>query len=323
MFCLSHGPCASNVSLSLGNSGLDGERLVTKQQLRAAMANHEFRQGTDWVTPLGHPDLGILLHYGHPTCSWRVAARNPANAAVIASLGDAAAHTGAYPIRSGHWFLGCHEGRILRWEQAETSNSKINVNWHCPVCFDKYEQGAMNPARVVAFGADDNCREVFAARIGNITTTQENELTYLKGCSLAQKIGNGPITSASILRAIRMLNDTAERKLGSLQCAKLVYSADPQHHDRYTSHKIVCKDSELSLPTVGVPIKVMLYDQRALPELSSQEVDFVLAFCANFINLDSNFHDVGPAGRKAYWQLRDLAARHQPAVRLALTDGTP
>lgn len=125
--------------------------------------------------------------------------------------------------------------------------------------------------RVLVFGATDDCKEVFAAYVGDVTHDQENEIKFLKACTLATTLGQQKVSAQTVLGAIQALNDDSERKLGRLHRARVIYAADPKHHSKYHDHDVICKDSELSLQAVGRPVKVVIYDKTTTPTLTKEE----------------------------------------------------
>eukprot|EP00974_Lingulodinium_polyedra_P035853 3440734-Lingulodinium_polyedra.AAC.2 len=87
-----------------------------------------------------------MIHYGHDQCTWDVALQNPANRAALEDLGDLT-RCGCYPMRSSAFYLACSEGKVVMYEEAGRSSARSNIHWHCPACFDRYEQKNMNQCR--------------------------------------------------------------------------------------------------------------------------------------------------------------------------------
>eukprot|EP00974_Lingulodinium_polyedra_P035855 3440734-Lingulodinium_polyedra.AAC.4 len=54
--------------------------------------------------------------------------------------------------------------------------------------------------------------------------------------------------------------------------------------------------------------------------MHAQDVDYVLGFCANFVDLASNPFAKEPASKKSWHRLEERAAALRPQVLLALTD---
>ena len=52
-----------------------------------------------------------------------------------------------------------------------------------------------------------------------------------------------------------------------------------------------------------------------------QDVNFVLGFCANFIDLASNESKDEPAARKSWWRLESEKEKIRPAIIKSFTKG--
>ena len=95
-----------------------------------------------------------------------------------------------------------------------------------------------------------------------------------------------------------------------------MHSANPKDHDTHYSHKIICKDAALSMATIGMPFQALIVNVDKTPTLQPDGLDYVLAFLANFLNLDEV--QVGDGGKRTRRGLMNRAETLRPRVEKAV-----
>ena len=148
----------------------------------------------------------------------------------------------------------------------------------------------------------------------------KQELLILKGSQLVEAIGDQPVSSETILRAIHYLNMKGEKELMKRVKTITVEAADPKHKFKT---QLFCEDSRLSLSVPGFRYQALDLDDTTIPILTRDDLQSVIDVAASFMDF-SKFDpgSKGPALRKAFqaMQIRKEAPAIKDAVRGALSN---
>jgi hypothetical protein len=225
-------------------------------------------RATDWVQQI-HPN--ILITYGCP---------------------KEAGGCGTYPLKSNKFY------RLSRKDDRDGTVEK--GFWACANCLRKWQWKTHGKFRLFVIMNPDNWDECVVAFIGHhgkkFHDTLNQELLVLKGARMLQKIGDTPITYATILNAIEALNEECARKLFRRVPIKRVTSADPK--TKFTV-PLYCEDQRLSLPSQGRSFYAMDIDDLNIPVLTKEEVEKLVAVSASLYNLADYPTNAGKATKKA------------------------
>ena len=144
------------------------------------------------------------------------------------------------------------------------------------------------------------------------------ELLLLKGAQILEAIGTQPVSTATFIHAVHVLNRQAHKALVERIKRTTVVAADP--HSQFAS-PLFCEDSRLSLPGPGVRFDVLKFEDPHIPTLTQTELRGVIDVAASFMDFSKQESDgKSPAFMKALQMLtsRMTSVNNQEVVRKAL-----
>ena len=131
----------------------------------------------------------------------------------------------------------------------------------------------------------------------------KQELAVLKASAVLEEIGDQPINTNTILRALEVLGDRAERHLMKRFATVVVTAGDAQAKFKTP---LFCESATLSIATQGKKYQAIKVD-GALPMLTVPELRSIIDTCAAFMDV-KNAQGKGPAFKKA---LQNITSRLQ------------
>ena len=149
--------------------------------------------------------------------------------------------------------------------------------------------------------------------VGKTTPPQDNEINLLRAGVLVTKIGDREITMDTIMTALKQMDELSATILENTNARRVVHSANHSDHKKYWQHKIICRDSALSMPTIGMSFNALLINKDTTPTLDGGGLDFLLAFLANFLNLEDVA--LGRNGRRTRNALQERADALWPRIK--------
>ena len=169
-----------------------------------------------------------------------------------------------------------------KWYRCTGNASKLNIkgmfsgkgngHWRCAICLAKHEGKDRDFMLWVIGDATDH----YVAFMGGVGLVIENKINMLKCYMLLKKIGDTPISTKTILDALRELHAKSEQKLGHFPMVKKFTTKDPnslQHIMAYAE----CE--ELSLMKSGGIIEAFDVSDIAVPTLSPKIVEMIIELC--------------------------------------------
>ena len=128
------------------------------------------------------------------------------------------------PIAANMWLRCARKPQLLNIR----CNSGPNGHWRCGICLEKYRPKVANQFCFFVVG---DANDHFVGFLGNVSSSIDNEIAYLKTLTLVRQIttssGDVPITNEIIVQALRELNKEAGDFLGSFPKVKNYRTKNP------------------------------------------------------------------------------------------------
>ena len=167
--------------------------------------------------------------------------------------------------------------------------------------------------RVVVFGAVTRGKnggyDPFAARVGDVSQSLENELTCLKGAELKKALWGDTINNQTVIEAVDRLNKFYEEKYANTVRTVTLFSADPDHPASQCKqeYRIFSTHKSLALDHINQEVKALVYDRDELPVLNEEQMTRVVDFAAMFVDLDPLIAKAGKKTRKTLSKIQERA----------------
>jgi hypothetical protein len=275
----------ARLQAKLDKNPSDAPTIDLVKAYQAIAGSSDLRKGNDWVTQLCSV---VSLHYGCPSCR-------------------------KVPLRNSDWL------RLLRVNSNEdatghTTSGESSGYWFCGVCLSKWSHAACAGFRTVIFHEDSVARPSDRyAFLGQVTSTQDNTLNFLKQCVLLDTLEKAGMqtTKSNILHCIETLSRANEQKLRwLLPEVKQFRCADPAKDHYAYQFRMYCEDPRLSLAKVGQPFHAADLSGLDVTALASSEVDLLIDVCAAALNFEQRT-GLTKSERAIQWALDTNPRVHQ------------
>jgi hypothetical protein len=157
---------------------------------------------------------------------------------------------------------------------------------------------------LIIVGDPENFQKNLCSYMGDGYENEEikQELAVLKGSAILEQIGSQPINLNTILRALEVLGERAERQLMKRFETLVVTAGDVQ--GKYGT-PLFCESPVLSIATQGKKYQAIKVDNGAIPMLKIKELQSIIDTCAAFMDV-KNAEGKGKAFKKA---LQNITSR--------------
>ena len=175
--------------------------------------------------------------------------------------------------------------------------------WACGPCLKKWSWKGDGKYQLIIVGDPEDLQNNLCSYMGEGYESDEikQELAVLKASSLLEQIGDQPINTGTILRALEVLGERSERQLMMRFDTVVVTAGDAEAKFKTP---LFCESATLSIATAGKKYRAIKVD-GALPMLTVTELRSIIDTCAAFMDV-KNAQGKGPAFKKA---LQNITSR--------------
>ena len=201
-----------------------------------------------------------------------------------------------YPLKSGNFY------RMSNLDNER--GSEEGGFWACGPCMRRWSWGKDGKYQLMIVGDPDNLDDNMCSYMGVGYKDKEimQELAVLKGSAVVEQIGSQPINTNTILRALEVLGERAERQLMKRFETVVVTAGDAEAK---FGTPLFCESPVLSIATQGKKYQAIKVDRGAIPMLKIEELQLIIDTCAAFMDV-KNAEGKGKAFRKA---LQNITSR--------------